>query len=41
MLPAMDDGWKLEETRLEPPYQVFFVRTVSSHPIPWYTSGFL
>ena len=31
---------ELEEARPEPPYQVFFVRTVSRHLIPWYTSGF-
>lgn len=35
-----EDERELEETRPESPYQVFFVRTVPAHPIPWYTSGF-
>lgn len=42
ILTRTDSAPELEETRPrpKPPYQVFFVRTVPAHPIPWYTSGF-
>ena len=40
MISDMAEAPEPEENKPRTPCRIFFVRTVSGHLIPWYTSGF-